>query len=1186
VRKIHSWYRDIGKKLSESTVLQDYVAVISDSLERSQETKRLVRLIVNVELGLTLLAQVAPDEAALSVSALLSGYRYAIPQLENDENWQTIRKARFYLIKFKGRYWEKALKDYIKLPQVLRIYNFDTVKAVPRLIPSSTAINRSQVYQRTLSRTPNHQTWQVNFATAGRWFCKISQKGSSAIEIPIDIPAAVAAIATSSSYSPITRLRHKACNPPVSLVFADLLQTAQEMTQKHPPGNWYERLHKIEPHIYDLDSNDFQPGEVLRLDKLIHIVGLLNVGKSTLLEVLSYHLAKQGYRCALVVNDVVTAVRNASMFWHQLGIQAAPVLGSDRQNQLKKVHETTFIEQAETLGSGSTSPKGFQEGEEIFQGGVHPALRWFSSICPLLALVQSEEKWEYGQEPCHQLYQYRSNRGNQNTSDDFEDDGDFQVHQAYSTCPLYYQCPRHQLERDLAPAKIWVLTPASFIHTRVPRQISREKITFAEAVYRECDFLFVDEADRVQLQLDDDFAPSEVLVNASQEAYLNKMGSYTSSIYQSARDRITADRLVAWLSAQYNVQNATNRVYNRLLTQEKLVEWLGSLPFTGQSLFAKIIRELVEPQDRINSTQRQQTHQQRINALRQRTASPSVQQKQIQKQRRALLKESKLNEFLGDPLALPSDCELSILALRLLRPGDDQETLAEVKTWCHKWLASCHIETSEQKIDFEELTRNVHFAILIAVLNNQLSYLVDSMPDIRSVLDLQDLNANLLKRPPSDYLPLVPESPVGSILGFCFTGDRNSNSREGKLDYFRYVGIGRALLLNFPTLFAIDDREGPHTVLISGTSYAPGSPQYHDDLYYTPPSYHIDFRPSILLRSRGQETALKSGISDSNFVFRPLHGFGEIPIPVSGCHSTIRKQNVRDIAQSLCSSAGELNINDVFQAITQRAEKHPEQWTDRVRFLMVVGSYQEAEDVHTYMQPLCPNWHLEPLRRDQSSPNLRCIRRSQISGLKDTQIKGIFAPLMALERGYNILNQYNRAAFGAALFLNRPMPVPDDWHSIVQQLNAWALQHEKNSRLFTKDNMAPTLITAADAFYLYATTKMRELSNTASSFHTMTEEERDILCWNQLVKIWQIIGRLVRGNVPANVYFIDAKFAPLSAEYLPDKANTSLLVSIIKTLKVHIEGKDLAPYQITLARSLYQDFFQALKNTEGLNYVD
>jgi hypothetical protein len=273
------------------------------------------------------------------------------------------------------------------------------------------------------------------------------------------------------------------------------------------------------------------------------------------------------------VNEVVTAVKLASLFRWGLRVEAVPVLGSERADQLTKVYEPLFQ----------------NIGQEINQGGVHPAWRWFSPVCPLLALVQAEERWKFGQEPCHSLYQ----KGASPIDAKIDEDAGEQESDEKFTCPLYYKCPRHQLERDFATAVVWILTPSSFIHSRVPRQAASSfvdssipeqvvgtRLALAEAVYRECDFLFVDEADRVQVKFDEEFAPNQVLVDQSGTSFLNKLGLNLAEIYQSDRGSMIGDRFVAWISAHYHIQNATNRVYHLLLTQGHLVEWLGRNPFT------------------------------------------------------------------------------------------------------------------------------------------------------------------------------------------------------------------------------------------------------------------------------------------------------------------------------------------------------------------------------------------------------------------------------------------------------------------------------------------------------------------------------------------------------------------------------------------------------------------------------
>ncbi len=79
------------------------------------------------------------------------------------------------------------------------------------------------------------------------------------------------------------------------------------------------------------------------------------------------------------------------------------------------------------------------------------------------------------------------------------------------------------------------------------------------------------------------------------------------------------------------------------------------------------------------------------------------------------------------------------------------------------------------------------------------------------------------------------------------------------------------------------------------------------------------------------------------------------------------------------------------------------------------------------------------------------------------------------------------------------------------------------------------------------------------------------------MSIWQIIGRLLQGNVPARVYFIDAKFAPQLAYGLPDSEATSLLVGIIKALRSSRDDAEHA-YERTLLRSLYDIFLEKLEN--------
>ncbi|PMB53114.1 hypothetical protein CEN39_06235 [Fischerella thermalis CCMEE 5201] len=1171
MRDISSWGKKLRQALYTTNELKEYVQeLLPDAKPSVQklELVRLAKLITEVELGLTLLRDIAPDEPASSVSALLFGYRFPFSPLI--ENWLLVQRARFYLVRRKGNQWERSLHEYIKIPKIIRIFDFNDTNDIPRLIPCSTFPQRLQLYRDTLSQTPPHQERKVKLATEGYWYAKVSHQGNTAVEVPINIPEAVANIARKPQVS--FQSRRTPNNSPDTVTFEELLEDAKEMDAKLlqsgcEPENYYDRLCGIALKLYDASTNDFQPGNELRLEQLIHIVGLLNVGKSTVLEVLTYHFANKRERCALIVNDVVSAVRLASLFREGLGIPAAPILGSDRFQQLEKVYEPILA----------------TKGEDIEKGAIHPAWRWFSPVCPLLALVQSEEKWEFGKEPCHSLYQKNYSPQQEDEEKDLDEWEEDESDEKY-TCPFYYKCPRHQLERDIATALVWILTPASFIHTRLPRQVFKEKLTFAEAIYRECKYLFVDEADRVQVQFDEAFAPDEVLLDDSDSSFLNKLGINIAPIYNSNRTSMTANWFEAWTNAQYDAQKTVNRMCPFLYKQQKLVQWLGSDPFTGGSLFARIITKLSNQENGETSQQSPPTPK-KSKLTRRQLAKVKIQNLLAglpppeQRKRQQELMQTFRN-FLQAPLSRSRGGRLAEIALGLLSGENENFVLDEVGEWWLQWLQIHNLPIPDDE-QFEDLKRNSVFAILVTVLEDRLSFLVDNCTTIRNFIDLHDTSQKLVHRPPRDYLPVIPTAPVGNILGFRYTRDRTN--KGGKLEYFRYVGIGRYLLLNFPTLFVADDWAGPHTVIISGTSYAPGSP-----------AYHILKKPSVLLEpTTNNHTAGDAGIAESEFFFSPQKNVAGKYIALSGLLPKDRQKAAEEIVKAICYKPGQANsfLEKLFETLKNKEQEDLQKWGDRQRLLLLTNSYDEAALVETILKPLYYRVEnidrIAVLRRDNAPPELSGIRRGQIRDLKNLPTKIVIAPLMALERGHNILNDRRIAAFGTALFLCRPMPVPDDWQTTVQQINDWALKNAEVTNLYESiftSGEAINLKKFEEKFYQSAIEKMIELNCRAIYFRNLTPEELSVLCWTQLVSIWQVIGRLVRGGVPCIVHFLDIKFAPLSAAGELDSEKTSLLVGILKELEEAVNPKGKEPWETTLATSLYGAFLNALKKTNKLDY--
>jgi hypothetical protein len=160
------------------------------------------------------------------------------------------------------------------------------------------------------------------------------------------------------------------------------------------------------------------------------------------------------------------------------------------------------------------------------------------------------------------------------------------------------------------------------------------------------------------------------------------------------------------------------------------------------------------------------------------------------------------------------------------------------------------------------------------------------------------------------------------------------------------------------------------------------------------------------------------------------------------------------------------------------------------------------------------------------------------------------------------------------------MPVPHDWFEVVQGLNSWAFQQfEPNNQLI---HQYSSLQIQGDYFARAAWIELMKLTSKTVYFKDLKRQERLTLSANQVVSIWQIIGRGVRGNVPINVHWLDKSFALHSADNKQDDEHSSLLVAIIKTLEFWMSSE--IPWEATIARELWGIFLCLLKDTDFLEY--
>lgn len=192
----------------------------------------------------------------------------------------------------------------------------------------------------------------------------------------------------------------------------------------------------------------------------------------------------------------------------------------------------------------------------------------------------------------------------------------------------------------------------------------------------------------------------------------------------------------------------------------------------------------------------------------------------------------------------------------------------------------------------------------------------------------------------------------------------------------------------------------------------------------------------------------------------------------------------------------------------------------RDQILLLVGSYEEAAAVADTLHNLNPRWRDRVLRLvsdDQeidedaeapSSHRARVLRRGDVEHLKDLNADVLVAPLLAVERGHNILNDDAVAAIGTVYFLARPNPHPDDLFLAVHAVNDWIVRAQQDGDFARWVASAETIEAGAEEVRRRARSRWYRLLRRSTAWSRLGDD-REQITWDVLVLMWQVIGRLV-----------------------------------------------------------------------------
>ncbi|MFJ4903458.1 hypothetical protein [Streptomyces sp. NPDC088727] len=1107
-------------------------------------------LVCQVELALRLLEHIAPGENPRGAYVLFGGYPFArsrgLAVTEEHEIMLTAGRHLLWTLR-RRRTWHQALDTYRALPPRVRMYDVPLEGGAPAVRTEPEDSERFTVYDMALAALPPLARKELPLAPPGRATFLAWRRPTS-----VTLPAGLAA-------GPVPGHRPELGRPgdgaPLLVKRSELADTARWMDETEramgvtSPGYWEDRLTELRLAPRSSDKLSFVDSDTLRIEGLLHLAGMVGAGKSTLMTLVAVWGARQELRTTLVVGDVAEQMRLTGLL-RDLGLAAAPVLGlTTRQTHVQRLHRRLAA-----------------RGLNNILDHDAPGFDDLSTVCVINALrgTEAAEPLRYADAPCTSLYPEKKRQDPPPTADlspalpkpyqpgktapRHTETQPSELKGAPHGCPLWHACPRHHTARELVDALIWVANPASLVQSAVPRHLGGERLRHLELALLRSDIVFVDEADSVQMKLDEIFAPSATLVSPGIDSWLDQVQTHRiEELSKQGRLPLTDQEIERWSASLTVAHSATDRLYKLLISDADLREWADIEYFSPWTLQEKLLGEWFAPATPTGAPDGVPDEAELYEAYEDNAPEPESAGPVTDALRKELT--DIFDAFRDDPLggdgpyANATD-DLVRLAHDVLTtlstPASRERVVAVLLPMLTRTPAAARVEDGQ----WLDLTaRRLEFMLLLSALNQRLDRLVFLWPQVEAALHLDSTGNELSRRPPLDYAPLVPEAPMGNVLGFQYLPDDRERDDDGRhsgtLRFFRCAGVGRALLLSLSEVGSDPGtgRKGPHVVLMSGTSWAGTSTRAH----VLAPVGAI-LKPS--------ERSLRA-VGESIFTTHFLYDDNGRPMGLSAVDPKTRPAAARELAQKLGSPSRGGGPSPLEQELAKVTDDR------RRRAILLVGSYKEANTVAMALHDL-DRWRdrvrvlaaddadleqavgpLGSVPRAAGQGAVTVLRRGDLASFaEDRSAEILVAPLMAVERGHNILNAQRNAAFGTALFLARPHPRPDDLSLAVFAINDWASRFVRNEPGLEQGTFGKLAVDAEDldaaglAFRHVARAEWRRLLARRYIYSRLSDREKQSFTWDQLVTIWQVIGRLVRGGVPARVVFVDARFAPQTARAL------------------------------------------------------
>lgn len=924
------------------------------------------------------------------------------------------------------------------------------------------------------------------------------------------------------------------------VTWADLTAMADEFDcidvaagrQASGERSWYLRLYERDgtprAELMAARQDGLVPEDGIELSGLKHLIGLPGAGKTTILYLLAAVLAQRGHRACFLYSSIEVAtafIETLAKYDVHVGLLYGQ--GDRARNR----HVMNF---AASLGSQNN---GF--------GATRLIAPLFATNCALAGFVADEDQhFPHSRPPCLDVRQKP------------EESKTARNHR----CALAGSCGRQRAERELIGAPIWAGHILSIDRGLSP-VFSAAKIRHFEYLARAFDLLVVDECDGAQTDLDRLGTPMMKLVGDA--------GALAATLYKDVHSRaagasnsfINHPELPAIMEMTARFGVASHRLASRIAHSErKFRDKHANMLHTSGSLIADMFPS---PDDEDESERHERTREafERLwdvaakhVAFRSHRQRRHVEEDEDDQDGDLNRDQQALATAAGVERTAVVDFYASLLESleQWDREGSD-ETMAAI---IQALSAVPGLSVSLPQPVFASYG-NLLVTVSLLVLQH-----FGLAPHLR-LMNSEGLVSDEVfeSRPSKDVMAVIPEALVGRLSGVRFTV-----SEEGDVDiaHVNFDGTPRLLPHRMHELSKAEGGAGLAVLFTSATSMLEASP-----------SYHVDIGPHYVLRRPNAG----EGWSESVYRCLPLR---DPDIPDKMLKFSGSRYDQRD--RVLCSMVDELLRNGPLSYVANAMASNDVRDAVGRKVGLIVNSYDQCALLFRHIETNHRGWNKRVRYLVRANPSGRQdpagVTAAEVERLgHDPDWDILIFPMNAIGRGVNIVYQFgprtNQAMLGSLFFLTRPHPRGDSLQ-LMQGLVGRA-SARFDARRFQDSDEALSQLRAARKDMSQEIRKLLRMTLAAQSLGQFAPA----FVADQMIIILQTIGRAMRGDCPAFVYFVDAAWAPGSAIGSKDTARTSFLVMMKKLLRECLEHPDPARRQCY--ENLYRPFFAPLSQIQNLD---